>query len=197
MLICGAVYVEWPSGDERNSAENEIQGVLLTGFITISIGLLMVPIRLILLKLFKPDKRYKYFLSHQKSAAGGTARWLQMTLGPMVGGTDRIFLDSDHLVNLGTLLTTVQDDVGCLVTESSRVYSSLALGLCSLMVSEVAWSPLRSVPGVAVLVQQSWSAAPLSIDLHDISCFHDESSVSAPTRNVGSNFLTEGDLAHC
>jgi ammonium transporter len=64
--------------------------------------------------------RYSALVCHVKSSHGATARWMQMELGKYTGGKSRIFLDSEDLVNLTHLLSTVRDKVDVLVVLATR-----------------------------------------------------------------------------
>jgi len=64
--------------------------------------------------------RYSALVCHVKSSHGATARWMQLELGKYTGGKNRIFLDSENLVNLTHLLSTVREKVDVLVVLATR-----------------------------------------------------------------------------
>jgi len=67
--------------------------------------------------------RFKAFLSHHKMDRGSFSRMLQLELGGFVDSRARIFLDSDNLVNLDTLMQTVREKTDMLVVvESEEVF---------------------------------------------------------------------------
>lgn len=61
------------------------------------------------------SERYSTFICHAKDSRGACARWLQLELSQYSGSRNKIFLDSDNLVNLSTLLRTVREKVDVLV----------------------------------------------------------------------------------
>ena len=75
---------------------------------------------------FVHERRFALFLSHQKVVAGILVRWLQLTWGPSFGGSQRIFIDSDDLIDLDELFDIVKMDVELLVV---------------LLTKEVPWRP--------------------------------------------------------
>jgi len=64
--------------------------------------------------------RFKAFLSHHKMDRGSFSRLLQLELGGFVDSRARIFLDSDNLVNLDTLMQTVREKTDMLIVIDSE-----------------------------------------------------------------------------
>jgi hypothetical protein len=85
--------------------------------------------------------RFKAFLSHHKMDRGSFSRLLQLQLGTFVDSRARIFLDSDNLVNLDTLMQTVREKTDMLiVTESEFVWWR------PWVIGEIAQASMAQVP---------------------------------------------------
>lgn len=74
---------------------------------------LFVTIALFLWRRCHPEKTFKIFLTHHKSAAGALARFIKSILNKH--SHDKVFLDSDELQDLDSLFESVRSNVAFLV----------------------------------------------------------------------------------
>eukprot|EP00929_Paragymnodinium_shiwhaense_P070046 TRINITY_DN3541_c0_g2_i1.p1 TRINITY_DN3541_c0_g2~~TRINITY_DN3541_c0_g2_i1.p1 ORF type:complete len:1862 (-),score=327.36 TRINITY_DN3541_c0_g2_i1:181-5766(-) len=113
LLTVGALLVETES--KRGLFHVQVFASVIVGIA--ALALLSIAVYCIRETLF-PRKRYGIFLSHHKGAAQVLARWFKLTLGELID--DGIFLDSDQLDILHTLLHTVAHDTANLVVLLSK-----------------------------------------------------------------------------
>ena len=80
--------------------------MLLVSFSVTCVLLVGYFVYLLLLKL-RVRKPYSHFVSHSRVEAGATARWFQLALGKVLGGTDRICFDTRNTMQIGEVVATV------------------------------------------------------------------------------------------
>jgi Amt family ammonium transporter len=107
-------------------------------------------------------ERYSAMVCHVKNSHGASARWMQLELGKYAGGKSSIFLDSDNLINLNHLLSTVRDKVDVLV-----VLATKDIWWRPWCAGEITTASSSGIP--IVLAMMADGDKPLELDFDDIS----------------------------
>jgi hypothetical protein len=112
MLMGGAVLVPWDQ-TQLSETTQALQSYLVISCLAVFLALVAMFGHSCYVRL-NPEKKFAIFLSHHKGDSAAAARWFHLALTKVTGR--RVFLDSDNLFDLGTLLPTVQNDIeACVV----------------------------------------------------------------------------------